>query len=247
MKALLLAAGEGTRLRPLTADRPKPMVKIAGEPAVAHSLRWLHRQGVGDVAINLHHHPEILEIFVGDGSRFGVKVTYSVESEILGTSGALRPLGSFFRGEEVFLVLYGDVLTNLELRTVWYAHATSNADATLVLTRVDDPARAGIVAFDRTGRITRLVEKPQADAVFSEWANAGIYFCGPRVLEYVAHQGPQDFASELFPAMLRDGHHLLASPTNALVIDFGSPERLDMAAEAVRRGALGRELVSQPC
>jgi len=247
VKALLLAAGEGTRLRPLTVDRPKPMVEIGGAPAIAHSLRWLRCQGVTDVAINLHHHPDALRQFVGDGSRFGPAVTYSLEPAILGTSGALRPLVEFFRAEAGFVVLYGDVLTDLDLRPVLRAHAASGADATLVVVRVDDPTRTGIVAFDAAHRITRLVEKPAASDVFSEWANAGIYVCGPAVLRYVSADGPQDFARDLFPAMLRDGCHLLASPTNALVIDFGSAERLEAARGAVRRGALGRATVGQPC
>ena len=247
MKALLLAAGAGTRLRPLTADRPKPMVEIAGEPAVAHSLRWLKRQSVRDVAINLHHYPQVLRDYVGDGSRFGLRVTYSLEPELLGTAGALRPLRKFFRGEDVFLVLYGDVLTDLELQTVCCRHATTEADATVVVARVEDPTRAGIVAFDRDQRITRFVEKPAAHEVFSEWANAGIYLCGSKVLRYVSPGGRQDFARDLFPAMLADGCRLQASPTSALVIDFGSPERLELADAAVRRRALRHEMVGEPC
>ena len=229
MKALLLAGGQGTRLRPLTDDRPKPMVEIGGEPAIAHALRWLRQQGVTDVAINLHAHPEVLRRFVGDGSGFGLRVTYSYESEILGTAGALQPLRDFFQGEDAFVVLYGDVLTDVDLRPVRRAHLASSADATIVLSRVDDPTRAGIVAFDADSRITRFVEKPSASEVFSDWANAGIYVCGPAVLRYVRPHGPQDFARDLFPAMLRDGCHLLASPTEAMVIDFGSRERLELA------------------
>ena len=236
MKALLLAGGEGTRLRPFTDDRPKPMVEIGGEPAIARALRWLRQQGVTDVAINLHAHPEVLRRFVGDGARFDLGVTYSFEAEILGTSGALRPLHDYFQLEDAFVVLYGDVLTDLDLGPVARAHAASGADATIVLTRVDDPTRAGIVAFDGDHRITRLVEKPAAHEVFSDWANAGIYYCGPKVLRYVSAHGPQDFARDLFPAMLRDGRHLLASPTEAMVLDFGSPERLELARTSFGQG-----------
>jgi len=160
---------------------------------------------------------------------------------------ALRPLRKFFRGEDVFLVLYGDVLTDLELRTVWYSHATTEADATVVVARVEDPTRAGLVAFDRDQRITRFVEKPAAHEVFSEWANAGIYLCGSKVLRYVSPGGQQDFARDLFPAMLADGCRLQASPTSALVIDFGSPERLELAGAAVHRRALRHEMVGEPC
>jgi NDP-sugar pyrophosphorylase family protein len=132
--------------------------------------------------------------------------------------------------------LYGDVLTDLDLAPVLQAHHAAGADATIVLTRVDDPTRAGIVGFDERRRVTRIVEKPAASDVFSEWANAGIYVCGPTVLQYVSPEGPQDFARDLFPAMLRDGCHVLASPSEALVIDFGSPERLELARTAFGQG-----------
>src|SRR5712664_1208553 len=112
MRALLLAAGSGTRLHPHTSDRPKPMVEIAGRPAVARELEWLAAQGISDVAINLNYFPRVLQDFVGDGTRFGVRVTYSLEASALGTSGALGPLRDFFVGEAQFVVVYGDVLTD---------------------------------------------------------------------------------------------------------------------------------------
>jgi NDP-sugar pyrophosphorylase family protein len=247
MKGLLLAAGAGTRLRPLTSDRPKPMVEIAGEPAVAHSLRWLRRNGVRDVAINLHHHGDVLRGYVRDGRQYGIRVSYSVEPEILGTSGALRPLMGFLQDEEMFAVLYGDVLTDLDLAGVIDAHRRARPDATVVLTRVDDPTRAGVVAFDRVRRVTRMVEKPAANEVFSNWANAGVYLCGPRVLDFVSAEGPQDFARHLFPAMLAHGCFLLAHPSEAVVIDFGSPERLRDAEVTVKGGSLAGMAVGGGC
>jgi NDP-sugar pyrophosphorylase family protein len=235
---LLLAAGAGTRLMPLTADRPKPMVEVAGEPAVAHSLRWLRSEGVTEVAINLNHFPRVLTEYVGDGARFDVHVTYSLEQgAAYGTSGALAPLRGFFEGEPVFLVLYGDVLTDLPVVPLVAAHLKAGADATIVLTRVEDPARAGVVAYDERRRVTRIVEKPRREQVFSDWANAGVYLCGPAVLRYVPRKPPHDFASQLYPAMLRDGRLLLAYPTEATVIDFGAPERLAKATDWVRARA----------
>ncbi len=242
-----MAAGEGTRLRPHTDDRPKPMVSIAGQPAIGYSLRWLRSQGVREVAINLHYRPEVLRAFVGDGAGFGLRVTYSHETRILGTSGALRPLTTFFASDPVFVVVYGDVLTDLDLGEVVNAHRESAADATIVLTRVEDPTRAGVVAYDAGGWITKIVEKPSARDVFSDWANAGIYVCCRSVLEYVASEGSQDFARDLFPAMLRDGRRLRAHPTDALVIDFGAPERVVLAERAVRHGALGAVSQQLPC
>lgn len=238
MRALVLAAGEGSRLRPHTLDRPKPMVPIGGEPAIAHTLRWLARNGVSEVAVNLHFHPQVLVDYVADGDAFGVRVTYSREPEILGTAGALRSLRAFFAGQEAFVVVYGDVLTDLALAPVAEAHRRSRADATIVLSRADDPTRVGVVDFDAVGRITRFVEKPAAHEVFGDWANAGVYVCGPAVLDFVAPSGAQDFGRDLFPAMLVAGRALHAFPTDATVIDFGAPERLAVA-DAWVRGRVG--------
>jgi NDP-sugar pyrophosphorylase family protein len=232
VKELVLAAGEGTRLRLLTDDRPKAMIEIGGEPAIAHTLKWLRREGVTDVAINLCYHPDVLTAFVGDGSAFGLRVTYSLERTALGTSGALGPLRGYFQGETAFVVVYGDELTDLELAPVLDVHRGARADVTIVVTEIDDPSDAGIVEFARGGLITRFVEKPRPSEVSSRWANGGIYVCGPAVLEYVPQdEARQDFAHEVFPAMLGDGRRLVAFPTREPVIDFGTPERLARARE----------------
>jgi mannose-1-phosphate guanylyltransferase/phosphomannomutase len=240
MKALLLAAGEGTRLRPLTLDRPKAMVEIAGRPAVAYALDWLHRNGVAEVAINLYHRPDVLQAYVGDGSRFGVTVRYSLEApRVLGTAGALAPLRDYFRLEDVFLVLYGDVVTGLDLGPVLARHRAAEADVTIVVNRVADPTQSGMVAFDGSGRVVQFVEKPPSRQVMSEWGNAGIYLCGPRVLDYVpASEVSQDFAYDIFPKMLAGGCRLVAYPTSAAVFEFGSIERLAAATAAVGKGLL---------
>lgn len=237
MKALLLAAGAGTRLRPLTDGRPKAMVEIAGEPAVAYALRWLAAEGATDVAVNLNHCPEVLTDFVGDGARFGVRVTYSHEPAALGTAGALRQLRTFLEGEPVFLVLYGDVITDLPVAPMLLAHQAARADVTIALHRPDDPTSSGLVDFDTTGRITRFVEKPRPSEVFSDWANGGIYLCGPAVLEYLGGGTPLDFGTHVFPAMLRDGRRLYAHASEATFLDFGTPERLRRAEKWASRGA----------
>ena len=235
----MLAAGEGTRLRPLTLDRPKAMVEIAGRPGVAYALDWLGRNGVTEVAVNLYHRPDVLRAYVGDGSRFGVRVRWSLEAPlVLGTAGALVPLRAFFAGEEVFLVLYGDVLTDLDLGPVLATHRAAGADVTIVVNRVEDPTQSGMVVFDGDGSIRRFVEKPECRQVPSEWGNAGIYLCGPRVLEYTVPEGAQDFAYDVFPRMLADGRRMVAYPTTAPVFEFGTLERLEKATTAVGRGLL---------
>jgi mannose-1-phosphate guanylyltransferase/phosphomannomutase len=240
VKALLLAAGEGQRLRPLTSDRPKPMVPVAGVPMVAYALAWLRASGVTHVAINTHYKPEPMMAFVGDGSAFGLSVRYSREPALLGSSGALAPLRDFLAGEDPFIVAYGDVLTDLLLEPVLAQHRRAGADATIVLTQVDDPRRAGMVALDADGWVRALVEKPAEWAHAESWANAGIYVLGPRVWEFVPRSGFHDFAFDLFPALIRAGGRVLGVRSDAPVVDIGSHERLAMATALVESGRLAR-------
>lgn len=237
MKALLLAAGEGTRLRPLTLTCPKPMVPLGDEPVVAWSLAWLRENGVTDVVINVHYRPEALLEYVGDGTRFGLDVRYSHETVLLGSSGALVPLRDYLEGEREFVVLYGDVLTDLDLRAAIERHRATGADFTMVLTHVDDPMRAGIAEVDDCGWITRFKEKPARNEIFSTWANAGIYICGPRTWQYLPPGGHQDFGTHVVPALIADAAKVLGYTTDATVVDIGSPERLveatRLAAESV--------------
>ncbi len=240
---MLLAAGEGTRLRPLTNDRPKAMVEIAGEPAVAYSLEWLRVNGATEVAINLFHRPDVLQAFVGDGSRFGVRVRYSVEAPlVLGTAGALTPLHDFFAGESPFVVLYGDVLTNLDLGPVIAQHVAMSADATMVVNRVADRAQSGMVGFGDDRRVTTFVEKPRDAIPPSEWGNTGIYVCGERVLDYTTRGIPLDFAYDVFPTMLAEGRLLGAFPTEADVFEFGTHAGLEAAARAAAAAVIPRRV-----
>ena len=247
MKALLLAAGEGTRLRPHTDDRPKPMVPIAGVPMIDFALTWLRRHGVSEVAINLHYKPARLVEHVGTGERFGLRIVYSHESELLGSAGALRPLRDYFATAAEFVVLYGDVLTNFPLSDALQKHRSSQADLTMVLTTVDDPTRAGIAEVGEDGRILRFVEKPKPNEVFSSWANAGVYVCGPRVLDFVGETESRDFGRHVIPAMLDAGALVAGVPTKALVIDMGSPERMNEATRLAHRGAFDGSPATVPC
>lgn len=247
MRALLLAAGEGTRLRPYTADRPKPMVSIAGKPMIDFALAWLAREGISEVAINLHYKPERLVAHVGSGERFGLRVVYSHERELLGSAGALVPLREYFAAGSEFVVLYGDVLTNFQLQEALERHRLTHADLTMVLTTVDDPTRAGIAELDGEGRVRRFVEKPGRTEVFSSWANAGVYVCSPRVLEFVHDSRPCDFGRDVIPEMLEAGAVVSGIVTEALVLDIGSPERMNEASRLAERGIFGTPALTQSC
>jgi len=222
MKALLLAAGEGTRLRPLTLDRPKPMVPVGGRPVLEHLLVLLREHGVTRVAINLHYRPERIIQHFGDGSRFGVRIEYSWEPRLLGTAGAAKRLESFL--DEPFLVLYGDVLTNVDLTQMAERHAARGAVASLLLYEPDDQTRCGMAARDSSGRITTFIEKPTR-AVPGRLANAGICLFEPEVLRLVPRGRPFDFAADVLPQLLSQRLPVYGDLAEGYVLDIGSMER----------------------
>jgi mannose-1-phosphate guanylyltransferase/phosphomannomutase len=229
MKALILAAGEGTRLQPLTWDRPKPMVTVGGRPLLEHAIGFVRRHNFTEVAINLHYRPESIVRYFGDGSRFGVSIIYSREPELLGSAGAAKRLEWFF--DNPFLVVYGDVLADFDLDPVIRQHHARGALVTIVLYEVDDPSRCGIVQLADDARITRFVEKPAPGSVFSNLANAGIYYLNPALLRHIPRDRPCDFARDVFPKLLTRGLHIDGYCPRGYILDVGSPERL-AAAEA---------------
>lgn len=232
MKALILAAGHGTRLGSLTANVPKPMLPVQGKPLLHHTVRWLRLHGVTEIAINLHHAPQVITSYFGDGSAFGVHITYSFEPLLLGTAGAARKLDGFL--DERFVVVYGDVFTNVDLGALEAFHlaqivGTSGGDGSAVslsLYRVLNPTEVGLVDVDASGRIQRFVEKPPADQVFTDLANAGILLCEPKTLAWVPPGRAYDFSRDLFPEMLRKSLPLFGRPLtpHEYVIDIGVPD-----------------------
>ncbi|MAG37579.1 MAG: nucleotidyl transferase [Dehalococcoidia bacterium] len=223
-KALILCAGEGTRLRPLTADRPKPMVPVGGKPGLAWIIGWLSHFGVYEIAINLHHRPEAVTDYFADGAQYGVRLTYLLEEQLLGSAGTARALASFL--DRRFVLVYGDVLTTLDLSRLVALHKRSHALATLALYTVPNPSECGIVSLDAQGRVTRFVEKPPPTAVFSTLANSGIYVMEPDIIASIPPDlVPCDFGHDVFPALLRADRALWGLPiaTDEYLIDFGTP------------------------
>lgn len=207
VKATLLAAGRGTRLRPLTDTIPKCMIPIAGKPLLEHNVEWLRRFDVTELVINLHHLPEVVREHFRDGSRWGVRITYSPERELLGTAGSVKKMADYFDGP--FFVWYGDNLSTCRLDRLWQFHmARKNSLATIALYKRDDPTQSGIVGLDENDRITRFLEKPRPEQVFSHWVNAGIYVLDPRVLETIPAEGMADFGRDIFPALLSRNYPL---------------------------------------
>ena len=203
MKAVIMAGGKGTRLRPLTCSLPKPMAQVAGRPMMEHVVELLVSHGFTDLACTLCFMPEAVSSHFGDGSAWGCSMRYSVETTPLGTAGSVRALGDFIDG--TFLVASGDALTDIDLSAAVAFHRLQGASATLVLTRVDTPLEYGVVITDNGGKIERFLEKPSWGQVFSDTVNTGIYVLEPEVMELVPTEGEFDFSRDLFPRLLRDG------------------------------------------
>ena len=220
LKALILAAGVGSRLRPLTDSCPKPMLLVAGRPLLAWTLEWLRSYGVREAALNLHHLPEVVMTGLGDGSAFGMRLHYAHESELRGTAGALHNFAGLFN--EPFLVVYGDLLLSLELDELIALHHGRGALLTLALKQTETPHSQGMVEVDTHGRVVRFVEKP------AQWdggptANAGVYVCAPEVVDWVP-PGASDFGHDIIPAMLRAGAPVYAAAVGGTVLDIGTPQ-----------------------
>ena len=234
MRGVILAAGQGTRLGSLTRERPKPMLPISGRPVLEHTVRWLRRHAITRIAINVHHYPQAIIDHFGDGSRFGVEITYSMEQALLGTAGGVKRMAASFDTPAV--VVYGDVLTDFNLTELMALHANRPPEphVSLCLYRVVNPTACGIVALDKQGRVTRFLEKPSHDEVFSDLANAGVLVIDPELLAYVPDKRPYDFGRDLFPQLLRAQVPIYGwpLPSDGYLVDIGTPENYERASTA---------------
>ena len=237
---MLLAAGLGTRLRPLTADRPKCMVLVGGREVILRNIDWLHSNGVDDIVINLHHHAETVVDTVGDGSALGVSVVYSREPELLGTAGgvlAARPL----IGEETFLVVYADNLFDLRLGSLVAEHRASGATATMALLERDDVSSSGVALMTEDGWITEFQEKPRVGTERSHWVNAGLLVCEPTVYDAIPAMPPTDLSVDVMSVLAHRERALhgyrLAPDERVMWIDTVDDLRSTEAALAIQSGA----------
>ena len=218
-------------MHPLTLSCPKPMLPVAGRPALDYLLELCRAHGVREVAINLHHCPEVIPAYLGDGSARGMVLHYSHEPVLLGSAGALRPLQGYL--DRPFFVLYGDVLTNMDLSALAARHRAHGGLGTIALYRVPDPERCGLVEIDAAGRVGRFVEKPAPGQVFSNQVNAGVYLLDPAVLSYLPEIVPYDFGRDFFPRLLAAGVALYGHPLrdDEYLLDIGTPENYARAQE----------------
>jgi len=237
MKAVIMAGGQGTRLRPLTSDQPKPMIPIANLPCMEHIVGLLKRHGFDDITVTLQFMPEEIRDYFGDGSDWGVKIGYSVEDAPAGTAGSVKmaekQLG--LEGERL-LIISGDALTDADLTRLLSFHEEKGSEATMVLKSVENPLDFGIVILEEDGRISRFLEKPAWGQVFSDTVNTGIYLLEPSVMGEIPGEGEYDFSKELFPKLLEAGRPMYGYVTEDYWEDIGTLEQFASAQRDVLDG-----------
>lgn len=237
MKAMILTAGKGTRLLPLTKNLPKCLMPLAGRPLIDWQLSWLKKHGVTECVINLHHLPDQVRTHCGDGAAFGLHVEYSFEPELLGTAGAVKKVSDFFL-DSPFLVIYGDNFSQWDLGRLEACFDLKRAGdsgrealGVMAVHWREDVTHSGMVETDAENRILRYMEKPSAEAVTSHWVNAGFYYLHPKVMDYIPADEFCDFSYHVFPAMLQAGEALYAAKMDQPIIGIDTLEAYKRADE----------------
>lgn len=234
LKAIILSAGQGTRLKPLTDNCPKPMVKIGNKPLLEHTVNMLKKHEVTDIAVNLHHYPHVVMDYFGDGKRFGVRMHYSLEGQILGTAGAIKKLEGYF--DDTFVVIYGDVFSFTDITAMIRFHKEHKGIATVGLYRVDNPHECGIVELSDNNRVVRFLEKPKKEEIFTDLANAGIYVLETDIIKYIPSNIYYDFGKDLFPLILKKDISMYGFIINEYLIDIGTMKKYEQANRYFMQG-----------
>lgn len=227
MKAVILAAGLGERLKPLTDEIPKVMVPIAGKPLLQWQIEYLKTYAISDIYINLHDKPEKIQDFAGDGRRFNVHITYSYEPVLRGTAGGLTAFKKHLTSD--FLLLYGDIFTQLNIYQVLALHRNKNAFITAVIQKTDHPDDSDLVEISTRGTIQRLFLKPHVIKPSGSRSLGAMYLCDPHVIYLIPTDRSSDFAHDILPIALRLKKSLFAYQTHEYMMDIGTPDRLARA------------------
>ncbi|PSF37243.1 mannose-1-phosphate guanylyltransferase [Aphanothece hegewaldii CCALA 016] len=223
MRAVLMAGGSGTRLRPLTCELPKPMVPILNRPIAEHIINLLKRNNITEIITTLHYLPDVIQDYFQDGSDFGVKMKYSVEEDQpLGTAGSVKNIAELL--DDTFLVISGDSITDFDLNAAIEFHKSKQSKATIILTRVQNPIDFGVVITDKEQRIQRFLEKPSTSEVFSDTVNIGTYILEPEVLQYIKENEESDFSQDLFPLLLAENEPIYGYIAEGYWCDVGHLE-----------------------
>lgn len=242
MKAMVMAAGLGTRLRPLTDFLPKPMMPVANRPVLHHLLNLLHKHDIREVGINTHAFPEMIQRYFGDGSSLGMSISWSHEPELLGTAGGVKKLESLW-GDETILVTSGDGLHDIDVTALLGHHRRMGGLATLTVKPVNDPSSYGVVILDRDTRVRGFQEKPRRDEARSDLANCGVYAIEPALLERIPADTFYDFGENVWPSLVAAGEPIHAYTTMAYWNDVGG---LDELRNSILDAVAGRVRVEIP-
>lgn len=222
MKAIIMAGGEGRRLKPVTGDTPKPLAMLCGRPIMEHIILLLKKHGITDICCALKYRAQDIKDCFGDGERLGVRLQYRVEESALGTAGGVKNCADFYKDED-FLVISGDAACDFDLSEMIAAHKSRKAAATIALFPEAEPLRYGLALCDREGYIRSFIEKPDWGRVVTNLVNTGIYILTPRAMQLVPQGKEFDFAKDLFPALLDGGEKLLGFQADGYWCDIGTP------------------------
>jgi len=223
MKAIILAGGKATRLRPLSCNTAKAMLPVLNRPFLEHLIGYLKKYNIHDIILTLGYLPEQTQGYFGDGGKFGVEITYLVEDFPLGSAGAVKNAEKLW--DSSFIVFNGDIFTDLDLTAMIALHHDKNAIVTIALTPVDNPTIYGVVETDSQGRVKRFKEKPSWDEVTTKMINAGIYILEPEILNYIPPEVFFTFERDVFPAAIERGQAIYGYPFEVYWIDIGTPEK----------------------
>jgi mannose-1-phosphate guanylyltransferase len=239
MRAMVLAAGLGTRLRPLTYELPKPMVPVLDRPVMAHILDLLDRHGFDDVIANLHYFPDTIR------DHFGDRLSYRFEDELLGTAGGVRNCADFLTQDGAFLIISGDALTDIDLRRFAERHRSAGGLATLAVKRVPDTREYGVVVHDADGRISGFQEKPEPEDALSDLGNCGMYIFEPEIFDYFPPEAFVDWAKDVFPRLLEADVPFYIHELDEYWNDVGSLDELKSGTFDALTGALSLQIAGE--
>ena len=221
MKAMVLAAGVGSRLDPLTASVPKPLVPVVNRPVMEHIIRLLHKHGFDEICANLHYLPEQIAEYFGDGAKLGVKLHFEREAKLSGDAGGVRSCRKFLQ-DETFIVIMGDLITDADLGALIRRHKEKKALASIAVKQMDDVSRFGVIVRDKEGFVTGFQEKPKQEEALSNLISTGIYILEPEVFNFIPETGDYGFGRQLFPQLVASGERVLSIEIESYWSDVGT-------------------------
>jgi len=235
MKAVVMAGGFGTRIQPLTNSRPKPMLPVVNRPMMENTMKTLRDLGIKDFIVLLYFKPEVIQDYFGDGSKFGMNITYIIPDDDYGTAGAVK-LAQEEIGDDNFIIISGDLVTDFDFQKIFDYHKQKQSKLTITLTSVENPLEFGVVIANEDGKIEKFLEKPSWGEVFSDTINTGIYIIEPEIIDHIPKGENFDFAKDLFPQLMKEGVELIAGHATGYWRDVGNPDSYREVHEDIMSG-----------